>query len=62
MVLCLVFVFSKRITSIQLLDHSDITYSTSERTIWSILEPTLGMVNYCMLVTRPALRLELDTQ
>lgn len=36
------------------LDLVDFTYSSAMLTVWSVLEPTLGIVNACLPLIRPA--------
>lgn len=37
-------------------DLADMTFTVTEAAYWSVLEPTLGVVNACLPVMRPALR------
>ncbi|KAI8952616.1 hypothetical protein F4801DRAFT_214981 [Xylaria longipes] len=53
----LICIFSLlRIISLRTWDLKDMTYTGTRVAIYSILEPTLGLVNACLPTTRPALR------
>ena len=43
-----------RVVVIYNLDLADFTYSAASLSIWSILEPTLGIINACLPLIRPA--------
>lgn len=45
-----------RINSVQILDLTDVTSSCAPLALWTVLEPTLGVVNACLPVMRPALQ------
>lgn len=46
----------QRILWLQNWDTTDVVYSSTRGVYWTTLEPTLGVVNACLPVMRPALR------
>lgn len=43
-----------RVVYLHTLDLVDFTYSSAMLCVWSVLEPTLGIVNACLPLVRPA--------